>query len=102
MRKLQCLTKLTLSPTLTVCPDIRLLLLHSFFIFSAVKMGKRKVSYNSNWEADFKWLRNTNDPPKALCTVCSKSFRIDYSGKSQVEIHGQGMLHIQHLNAHKG
>ena len=102
MLKLQCLTKLTFSPILTSCPDIRLLLRHSFFSFSVVKMGKRKVSCNSNWEADFQWLRSTNDPSKAFCTVYSKSFRIDNGRKSQAEIHGQGMFHIQHVNTQKG
>ena len=102
MLKLQCLRKLTLSPTLTLCPDIRSLLLHLFFVLSAVKIGKRKVSDNSNWEADFKWLRSTNDPSEAFCTVCSKIFRIDNCVKSQVEIHGQGMFHVQHVNAQKG
>ena len=36
------------------------------------------------------------------CTVCSKSFRINDGGKSQVEIHGQGMFHKQHVKAKKG
>ena len=102
MLKLQCLAKQTLSPILTLCPDIRLVLLHSVFIFSVVKMGKREVSYNSNWKVDFKWLRSTNDPSKAFCTVYSKSFRIDNGGKSQIEIHGQGMFRIQHVKAQKG
>ena len=52
-------------------------------------MGKRKGSYDSNWKADFKWLRSTNGPSKAFCTVCGKGFRIENGGKSQVEIHGQ-------------
>ena len=101
MLKLQCLTKLILLPILTLCPDVRLPLLHSFFI-SSVVTGKRKVSYNSSWEADFKWLRITNDSSKAFCTVFSKRFQIDNGGKSQVEIHGQGMFHLQHVNAQKG
>ena len=39
----------------TVLFILILVLIYSFFILSLVKMGKRKVSYNSNWEADFKW-----------------------------------------------
>ena len=58
MLKLQCLAKLTLSSIFMICPDIRLLLLHSFFVFTIVKMRKMKFSYNCNWEADFKLLRS--------------------------------------------
>lgn len=65
-------------------------------------MGKRKVSYSSNWEADFKWLRSTNDLSAAFCNVCSKNFWIDNVRKSQVEIPGHGMFHIKHVNAQKG
>ena len=65
-------------------------------------MGKRKVSYSSSWEAEFKWLRSTNDSSKAFYTVCSKTFRIDNGGKSQVEIHGQGTFHKQQAKAQKG
>jgi len=70
--------------------------------FSVVKMGKRKTTYNSIWETDFKWLRsNSGDPSKAFCTVCSKSFRIDGGGKSQVEIHGQGTFHLKLLKSQR-
>ena len=49
-----------------------------------------------------KWLRSTNDPSKAFCTVCSNSFQIDNGERSQVAIHEQGMFHIQHVKAQKG
>ena len=65
-------------------------------------MGKRKVSYSSSWEAEFKWLRSTNDSSKAFCTVCSKTFHNDNGGRSQVEIHGQGTFHKQQVKAQKG
>ena len=65
-------------------------------------MGKRKVSYSSNWEADFKWLRSTNDPSVAFYTVCIKKFWVDNVRKSQIEIPGHGMFHIKHVNAQKG
>ena len=71
-------------------------------------MGKRKVSYSSSWETEFrstngeKWLGSTNDSSKAFCTVCSKTFCIDNGGKSQVEIHGQGTFHKQQVKAQKG
>ena len=55
-----------------------------------------------DWEVDFKRLRSANDPLKALHTVSSKRFRTDSGGKSQVEIHGQKMFHIQHVKAQKG
>ena len=64
-------------------------------------MGKRKVSYSSSWEAEFKWLRSTNDSSETFCTVCSKNFRIDNSGKSEVEIHGQGTFHKQQVKTQK-
>ena len=65
-------------------------------------MGKKKVSYSSNWDADFKWLRSTNDPSAAFYTVCSKKFCIDNVRKSQVEFPEHGMFHIKHVNAQKG
>ena len=70
--------------------------------FSVVKMGKRKTTYNSIWETDFKWLRSTSgDLSKAFCSVCSKSFRIDGGGKSQVKIHGQGTFHLKQLKSQR-
>ena len=104
MLKLQCLTKLTLLPilTLVLTLDYYCLIFFFIFIFSVVKMGKKKVSYSSNWDADFKWLRSTNDPSAAFYTVCSKKFCIDNVRKSQVEFPEHGMFHIKHVNAQKG
>ena len=65
-------------------------------------MGKRNVSYNISWEADFAWLRPSKDSLKALCTICDRDFRIDGGGKSQVESHAKGAIHAQRLQNQKG
>ena len=34
-----------------------------------LKRKKRLCSYNKNWENDYEWLKETNNPQEAKCQV---------------------------------
>ena len=52
------------------------------------------TSYCVNWEKEFPFIKPCSaDKYSAMCTYCSKSFKIDKSGAAQIKLHEKGVKH---------
>ena len=50
-----------------------------------------KTSYKPSWEASYKWLTSVkNDVYSGCCKIFKKTFRIDGSEWSQVQVYARG------------
>ena len=62
-----------------------------------------KTSYCVKWEESYPWLKSVKtDKYSAYCKACSKEFRIDGGGITQVKSHGKSKTHESNLKLKKG
>ena len=61
-----------------------------------------KTTYREAWENDVRWLKQTVESRCAFCKLCQKTFKIDASGISQVNLHASGAQHKEKENTLAG
>ena len=58
-------------------------------------MTKYKT-YKQDWESQVSWINSVvSDQFSAFCTLCNKTFKIDNSGISLVNVHGKTKRHSE-------
>ena len=58
-------------------------------------MTKYKT-YKKDWESQVSWINSVvSDQFSAFCTLCNKTFKIDNSGISLVNVHGKTKRHSE-------
>lgn len=60
---------------------------------SPKKKAKRLCYFNDRWKDTYNWIREVNNPNRALCTICRKEFGIGHGGEGDVKAHMETESH---------